>query len=61
MTVLIQHDDDEEHDRYLPKASSSASKPDVLVDDDVEVQCGCHFHWCVEQQYLSLVYIAQLG
>lgn len=47
LTVLIQRDDDEENDGYLPDASSSASKPDVLVDDDVELlQCGCHFHWC---------------
>lgn len=47
LTVLIQHDD-EEHDGYLPDASSSAIKQDLLVDDDVELlQCGCHFHWCV--------------
>lgn len=46
LTVLIQHDDDEEHDGYLPDASSSAIKQDLLVDDDVELlQCGCHFHW----------------
>lgn len=44
LTVLIQHEDE----GYLPDASSSDSKEGVLVDDDVELQCGCHFHWCVE-------------
>lgn len=54
LTVLIQHEDSEEHDGYLPDASSSASKQGVLVDDDVELQCGCHFHWWVDTSDLSL-------
>lgn len=55
LTVLIQHEDGEEHDGYLPDASSLASKQGVLVDDNVELQCGCHFHWCVNTSYLSLL------
>lgn len=57
LTVLIQREDGEEDDGYLPHASSSASKQGVLVDDDVELQCGCHFHWCVDislPTYISL-------
>lgn len=60
LTVLIQHEDSEEHDGYLPDASSSASKQGVLVDDDVELQCGCHFHWCVDTSNLSLPIVNQL-
>lgn len=56
LTVLIQHEDSEEHDVYLPDESSSASKQGVLVDDDVELQCGCHFHWWVDISDLSLPY-----
>lgn len=54
LTVLIQHEDSEEHDGYLPNASSSASKQGVLVDDDVELKCGCHFHWWVDTSDLFL-------
>lgn len=60
LTVLIQHEDSEAHDGYLPDASSSASKQGVLVDDDVELQCGCHFHWCVDTSNLSLPIVNQL-
>lgn len=54
LTVLIQHEDGEEHDGFLPDASSSASKQGDLVDDDVELRCGCHFHWCVDTSHLYL-------
>lgn len=54
LTVLIPHEDNEEQDAYLPGASGTASKQGVLVDDDVELQCGCHFHWWVGTSDLSL-------
>ena len=28
-------------------ASGSGSQAGSYVDDDVELQCGCHFHWSV--------------
>lgn len=53
LTILIPHEDSDEQDGYLPDASDTTSKQGFLVDDDVELQCGCHFHWWVDTSDLS--------
>ena len=44
LTVLVTSESP--NDEHLAGASSSTGY-DYTVDDDVELQCGCHFHWFV--------------
>ena len=45
LTVLIERDDDRENDLTT---SSSTANQSFTIDDDVELECGCHFHWFVD-------------
>ena len=47
LTLEIEADDND-----LDVGSSSASNPVKTVPDDVELSCGCHFHWqCLIDSY----------
>lgn len=43
---------DEEDDE--PMRGSSNSIQENYVDDDVHMQCGCHFHWSVKCDNLNV-------
>ena len=43
LTLLIEHDEDDE-DQSMGDPSINAGS---YVDDDVQLNCGCHFHWSV--------------
>lgn len=52
LTVLVNPED--EHDSDLIDTSSSTNHS-FMVDDDVELQCGCHFHWFVNPRKLPIL------
>lgn len=39
LTLYIEYDEED--------AGSSSANTGSYVDDDVQLQCGCHFHWSV--------------
>jgi hypothetical protein len=62
LEVEFERDEDEE---YETGASSSSGKAPAaapeMVPDDVQMSCGCHFHWLVfiEGQYnLSNIFLS---
>ena len=48
LTLFIEPD---EEDDDAPMEGSGDAAEGSYVDDDVHLQCGCHFHWFV---YLSV-------
>ena len=44
LTLLVESDEVVE-DSFV--AGAGPSDQDSYVDDDVLMQCGCHFHWSV--------------
>lgn len=47
LTVDIEPDDEDEDEGVSTTASSGAAVGTKTVPDDVELTCGCHFHWFV--------------
>lgn len=41
LTVEINPEEEEEEDYDVAGSSGT------VIPDSVELQCGCHFHWCV--------------
>ena len=52
--ALILFIEPEEDDETMVE-SSSTNRP-THVDDDVHMQCGCHFHWSVASRALNPSY-----
>jgi len=50
LTLYIEPEDDDEDERMVSGSSANAGS---YVDDDVEMQCGCHFHWSVFRCHIS--------
>ena len=46
LTLDIHDQEDGEEDAEETEGSSSAQRSET-VPDDVQLQCGCHFHWQV--------------
>lgn len=42
LIIHIDPDSEEDNDSVGDKFNANQS---YIVDDDVELQCGCHFHW----------------
>lgn len=52
LTVAVEADsgdDDDSGEQAMAAAISNAVVTDTVVPDDVELPCGCHFHWFVIQ------------
>ena len=45
---LVVHIDPDSEDKYDSACDDFNSNQSYTVDDDVELQCGCHFHWWVK-------------
>ena len=45
LTLYIEHDEEEEDETM---GGSTSMNTGSYVDDDVQLQCGCHFHWSVD-------------
>lgn len=45
LTLYIEHDEEEEDETM---GGSTIMNTGSYVDDDVQLQCGCHFHWSVD-------------
>lgn len=54
LTVLVNPGDGQDAD--VVDASSSTHHA-YMVDDDVELQCGCHFHWFVDSLRKSRIWV----
>ena len=45
LTLFIEsEEEDEDEDKAMASSSAPAGS---YVDDDVQLECGCHFHWFV--------------
>lgn len=44
LIIFIDPDSDIEENTAGEALDANQGRP---VDDDVELECGCHFHWCV--------------
>lgn len=44
LTLYIEPDEEDEDEGMGNESSANAGS---YVDDDVRLQCGCHFHWSV--------------
>ena len=42
-----EEEDGEEDEEDEAMEGSASANPGSYVDDDVQLQCGCHFHWSV--------------
>ena len=45
LTLYVDHDEEEEDETM---GGSTIMNTGSYVDDDVQLQCGCHFHWSVD-------------
>ena len=45
LTLSVEHDEEEEDETM---GGSPSMYTGSYVDDDVQLQCGCHFHWSVD-------------
>ena len=45
LTLYVGHDGEEEDETM---GGSTSMNTGSYVDDDVQLQCGCHFHWSVD-------------
>ena len=45
LTLYVEHDEEEEDETMGDSPSMNTGS---YVDDDVQLQCGCHFHWSVD-------------
>ena len=50
LTLYIEPDDEDDEDNM---GGSSSANSGSYVDDDVQLQCGCHFHWSVRLVLLN--------
>ena len=50
LTLYIEPDDESEEDETME--GSANANTGSYVDDDVQLQCGCHFHWSVHHASL---------
>ena len=45
LTLYVEHDEEEEDETM---GGTTIMNTGSYVDDDVQLQCGCHFHWSVD-------------
>jgi len=45
LEVEIERDEDEEYDNGASSSSKAPAAAPETVPDDVQMKCGCHFHW----------------
>ena len=45
LTLYIEPEEEDEEGETM--GGSAGANPGSYVDDDVQLQCGCHFHWSV--------------
>ncbi|KAF1915969.1 hypothetical protein BDU57DRAFT_515778 [Ampelomyces quisqualis] len=52
LEVEIERDEDEEHDAGASFSGKGAAAAPETYPDDVQMTCGCHFHWdCLLEAY----------
>ncbi|KAF2124123.1 hypothetical protein P153DRAFT_401225 [Dothidotthia symphoricarpi CBS 119687] len=50
--VEVSHDSDSEHESSGPSSGKARAASPETVPDDVQLNCGCHFHWdCLLSAY----------
>jgi hypothetical protein len=47
LEVEIENDEDEEYENGASSSGKAPAAPSETVPDDVQLNCGCHFHWLV--------------
>jgi len=52
LEVEIERDDDEEYETGASSSGKGPAAEPETVPDDVQLNCGCHFHW-----YERLAYV----
>lgn len=50
LTLYVEPDEEDDEETM---GGSSSANTGSYVDDDVQLQCGCHFHWSVRLVLLS--------
>ena len=56
LVIELEHDEDEQQQAGgSSSAAASNTQPDT-VPDDVELSCGCHFHWYVNLNSVLLYF-----
>ena len=51
LTFYIEPSEEDEDERV--GGSSASANTGSYIDDDVQLQCGCHFHWSVHPVLLD--------
>lgn len=58
LTLYIEPDEEDEDETMGGSASANTG---TYVDDDVQLQCGCHFHWFVVPHWMELGLVLTSG
>ena len=45
LVVTIEQDEEEEYQSGTTSSGKAAATGPETVPDDVQLSCGCHFHW----------------